>query len=301
MNVTRYSSVLFLLAITACGGPAVADGPPSSPDGTIRYVANGIADGRAQVIWQALPESYKHDINELTHLFASKMDREVWDKSASVLKKAAVVLREKKDLFLGSDLLSMAGDDRDEIAANWDTGAVVLDSLVNSELGSLESLSAIDWGHFLETTGNRLIELAKEASAKTEDDNFENDFVAKVREMKIEILDQSEDLARVSIGVPDGEPETLALTRIEGRWVPSEMADDWAKNVEESRAKLNAITPETIAQQKMQIMMFVGMAEAFVDQIAQAKTSEELDQMLRGMFGGMMGGSNGTPPTADEG
>jgi len=299
MNVSKFSFVLFLLAVTACGGSAVADGPPSSPDGTVQYVAEGIADGRTQVVWQALPESYRNDINELTHLFASKMDREVWDKSAAVLKKAAVVLRDKKDLFLASDLMSMAGDDRDDIAANWDTGVVVLDSLVNSELGSLDSLSTIDWGHFLETTGNRLVGLAKEASAKTEDDGFENDFVAKVREMKITVLDQSENLARISIDVPDEEPEILTMTRIEGRWVPSDIADEWSKDVEEARAKLDEITPETIAQQKMQIMMFVGMAEAFVDQIAQAKTSQELDQMLRGMFGGMMGGS-GAPAADDE-
>ena len=46
-------------------------------------------------------------------------------------------------------------------------------------------------------------------------------------------------------------------------------------------------------------MMMVGMAEAFVDQIGQAQTPEQLDQMLQGIFGGLMGGMGG-PPASDE-
>ncbi len=301
MTSTKFLTVLSILAfaiIAACGGQAVAtaDQIPASPDGTIRFVAEKIADGHPEVVWEALPQTYQKDINDLTHLFAAKVDKEVWDKSFVVLRKTTVGLQDKKDLFLGSQMFAMAEDSQDEITENWDTAALVLSTLVNSDLGNLKSLETINWGHFMATTGKELMEVAKKASAATEENAFETDFLAKVRGMDIEVLDKTDTTAKLKISTPDEEPEEVEMTKVEGRWVPTDMAKDWDNKVAEARTKLEEITPETIAEQKMQIMMMVGMAEAFVDQVAQANTSEELDQMLQGLLGGLLGGAMGGPP-----
>ncbi|MEN8163320.1 MAG: hypothetical protein ABFS37_04260 [Acidobacteriota bacterium] len=301
MNTKKFPSVLWVLALTifaACGGQtvAIADQIPSSPDGTVRFVAEKVADGHPEVIWEALPPTYRNDINGLTHLFATKVDAEVWDKSFGVLRKAAVVLQDQKDLFLGSKMFAMAEDKQDEITDNWDTGTLVFSTLVNSDIGNLKSLETIDWGQFMATTGAQLMEVAKKASAATEENDYENEFLAKVKGMDIEVLEKTDTTAKLKISAPDEEPEEIQMTKVEGRWVPTDMATDWDTEVAEARTNLEEITPETIAQQKMQIMMMVGMAEAFVDQVAQAKTSEELDQMLQGLLGGLLGGAMGGPP-----
>ena len=298
MTIKKFPAVLFIITlaiVAACGGQsvAVADQIPSSPDGTIKYVAQTIADGHPEVVWEALPATYQKDISELTHLFATKVDAEVWDKSFALLRKAAVVLQDKKELFLGSKMFAMAEDKQDEIAGNWDTGTLVLSTLVNSEIGNLKSLETIDWGHFMATTGAQLMDVAKKASATTEDNDYKNEFLAKVEGMKVEVIENADSTAKVKISAPDEQTEEVQLTKVEGRWVPADMAKDWDKNVSEARTQLNEFTPEKIAEQKMQIMMMVGMADAFVDQIAQAKTSEELDQMLQGLLGGMLGGAMG--------
>ncbi len=301
MTTKKYPTALFILAfamIAACGGQAIAtaDQIPSSPDGAVRFVAEKVADGHPEVVWEALPKSYQTDINDLTHLFATKVDKEVWDKSFSVLRKTTVVLQDKKDLFLGSKLVAMAEDNQDDIAENWDTATVVLSTLVNSDLGNLESLKTIDWGRFMATTGAQLMQVAKEASAATENNDYEDDFLAKVEGLKVEVLENGAGMATLKISAPDEEPKEVRMSQVEGRWVPSDMAQEWNKNVAEAHAKLEAITPETVAQQKMQIMMMVGMAEAFVDQVAQANSSEELDQMLQGLLGGLLGGAMGGAP-----
>ncbi len=304
MNTKKYTLVLSALVfaiITACGGQtiAIADKIPASPDGTVQFVAEEVAAGHPEVVWEALPQTYQSDITELTHLFANTIDPEVWNKTFAVLRKTAVVLQDKKDLFLGSQMLSMAQDRQDEVADNWDTAAVVLSTLVNSDIGNLESLKTIDWSQFLATTGAQLMQVAKETSAATEDNDFETEFLAKVKGMDIEVLENIDGTAKLRISAPDEEPEEFQMTLVEGRWIPSDMAKDWDQNVAEARTKLESVTPETTAQQKMQIMMFVGMADAFVDQVAQAKTSEELDQMLQGILGGMMGG-NGPGPAQNR-
>ena len=76
MTSKHLSSTLFILVfaiVTACGGQAIAtaDQIPSSPDGAIRFVAEKVADGHPEVVWEALPKTYQKDINELTHLFAT--------------------------------------------------------------------------------------------------------------------------------------------------------------------------------------------------------------------------------------
>ena len=196
-------------------------------------------------------------------------------------------------------MMQMAQDKQDEIAANWDTFTLAMSTLAASDLGDLDALKTVDWGTFLSTTGAELMTIAAEASANTEENAYENDFLAKARGMQVAIVNQEGDTATLKITAPDEDPEEVQLTLVDGRWVPADMAKDWDKNVAEARAELEAITPEKMAEQKMQIMMMVGMAEAFVDQIGQAQTPEQLDQMLQGIFGGLMGGMGG-PPASDE-
>jgi hypothetical protein len=43
------------------------------------------------------------------------------------------------------------------------------------------------------------------------------------------------------------------------------------------------------------VMMGLGMAEAMIDQVAMAETPEQLEQMMAGLLGPMMGGGMGGP------
>lgn len=286
---------LLVAAIAASCGirTALAGQIPSTPDGTIMYVSEHLADGHPEVLWEALPDQYRKDINGLTHLFATKVDPELWNKSFSVMQKAATVLHDKKDLFLGSQLFAMAGENKDTIAGNWDTGTSVFGTLVNSDISNLETLKKMDWGRFLASTGAELMTMARDSSKATDDDAYQQDFVEKLKGTSVKVIEETAETATVEVTAPGKEPETTSMTKVDGRWVPTDMAKDWDAKVAEAQAKLEAITPEAMAEQKVQAMMMLGMAEAMVDQIAQAETSEQLDQMLQGLLGGLLGGGMG--------
>ena len=292
-SINAFAFMACVVLIACSGSGSAGDGIPGTPDGTVTYVANQLAEGHPGVLWQALPASYQTDINALTHEFAGKMDPEVWNKTFAVMRKAAVVLQDKKELFMGSQMMKMAQDRQDEVAANWDIAATAMSTVAGSDLGNLEKLKTMDWKNFLETTGSQMMAIAKKSSAETEDNSYENEFLAKVKSMKVEVLDKTDETATVKITSADEDPEEVQMTKVEGRWIPNDLADDWQENVSKARENLAEMTPEKMAEQKMQVMMMVGMAEAFVDQIAQAQTSEQLDQMLQGLLGGMMGGMMG--------
>lgn len=288
MKMTKILISLSMLT-ALMGSGTVADAAfPSTPDATVLHVSRQLAEGHPEVLWNALPPSYREDLTGLTHDFAGKMDPEVWNRTFAVTTKAVKLLKDKKALFFQTSFFNMAGEKKDEIAGNWDTVTTTLDTLLSSDVSSLEKLQQIDWKHYLATTGAKLMKIAKEASAATRDNAYEKDFLARVRGMTVKVKESSGDSATLVVSSPNEEPEDMKLMRVEGRWVPVEMAEEWEKKMTDARAKVEALTPEAMAQQKMQFMMFLGMAEGMIDQLNQAQSAEQLEQMLGGIFGQFM-------------
>ena len=76
---------------------------------------------------------------------------------------------------------------------------------------------------------------------------------------------------------------------MEDRWVPQEMADEWTTQMAEARAKLEAINPAQMEQQKPQILSVFAMIDGVLTQIDAAQTQEQFDQALQGAMMPMMG------------
>ena len=276
--------------VVAVAAPALSIEIPDTPDGTVRAVSAALADRHPEVLWQALPPTYQKDITELTHTFAGRMDPAVWNAAFGLGRKTVGILRDKKALFLSSSMLQAAGDDRRRIESGWDSVVSVLDSFFSSDVTRLETLKTIDWERYLSSTGRELMNQAAEVSKARGDDAFDREFAGKLRQTKIELVSRDGNQATVRMSAPDEEPEELQLTRVEGRWVPSEMAVDWDVKVAAAKEKLATITDEELAQGSAQAMVVIGMADAMLTQLATVESAAELDQALQGLLGPLLGG-----------
>ena len=276
--------------VVAVAAPALSIEIPDSPDGTVRAVTAALADRHPEVLWQALPPTYQKDITELTHTFAGRMNPAVWDAAFGLGRKTVGILRDKKALFLSSSMLQAAGDDRRRIESGWDPVVSVLGSFFSSDVTRLETLKTIDWERYLSSTGRELMNQAAEVSKARGDDAFDREFAGKLRQSKIELVSRDGNQATVRMTAPDEEPEELQLTRVEGRWVPSEMAADWDVKVAAAKEKLTTITDEELAQGSAQAMMLIGMADAMLNDLAAVQSSAELDQKLQSLLGPLLGG-----------
>ena len=72
MKTTTYRLSIVTVSIAALmfattPKPARAGELPSTPDGTIEAVAKALADSHPEILWEALPPSYRTDITEITH------------------------------------------------------------------------------------------------------------------------------------------------------------------------------------------------------------------------------------------
>jgi len=283
---------LILIAALGCARTADSIGKeptiPDSPDGTVLAFAEAVQDNRAEDIWKVLlPDSYKTDIAEITTTFAEKMDPAIYDQAFAILMRAVEVLDDRKDIILASETFKSTAADADEIRTSLSNTQVFTETLKASEIASLAGLGSVDWEQFLATTGNAFIKHAKTMEAEDGEKPFDD-----LDSLKVETVDITDDRATLRISSDNHEPEDVEMARVEGRWIPAELADEWAQSIEEARQSLAEITPETMAAQKTQIMMFFGMATGLIDQIASLQTPEEFDAAIGPMLAPFMGGAS---------
>lgn len=286
-------SALVATALITLAAPTATAGLPDSPDGTVKAVLESLADRHPEILWEALPASYQNDITEITHLAANKVDPELWGAIFGLGGKVAGVLRDQRNYFLNSSLMSAAGEERDRIEGNWDTAVAAMDSFFTSDLANLENLKTMDWEKFLSTT---VVEMMDSISQiQTEDDSGESgeDIIEMLRKTSVETVSTEGDKATVRISAPDEDPEEILLTCVEGRWIPSEMANDWETNMAEAKKNLASIDEEQMAEAKMQAMMVFGTVEAALDQLAAAGSQEEFDTAIQGLLGPFLGMAGG--------
>jgi hypothetical protein len=281
---------VILVAALGCARTAdsTGNGPtiPASPDGTVYAFADAVQNNRAEDIWNIfIPPSYKTDFTEITTTFAEKMDPAVYDRAFAIVMRAVEVLDDRKDIILASETFKATGADADEIRTGLSNTQVFTKTLKASEIATLEGIGSVDWGEFLATTGNEFIQHAKAIEAE-DGDNPLNDLDS----LKVETISESEDRAMLRISSDDHEPEDVEMAKVEGRWIPAELADEWAESMEEARKGLAEMTPENMAAQKTQIMMFFGMADGLIEQIASLQTPEEFDAAIGPLLAGFLGG-----------
>lgn len=273
-----FCTLAFVSSCQGCGATI-----PDSPDGTVTTVAAQIEKGNPQIVWQALPKTYQGDINGLVQQFATKMDREMWDKGFAVAQKLTAVAKEKKEFILGSPMIGQLQIKKDDLAKNWDSFVALVEILVESELASLEELKQFDGGKFLSGTGKDLLVQGKELESLAPDDAPKS-----FADMKVEKVEEKGKVATLKITF-DGKTESVEMIKIEGRWIPKEIADNWKEMMAEAKKGIGELSGEQLAKGKPQILMMMAGIDAGIDQLKNAKTQAEFDAIVQGlMMGGMM-------------
>jgi hypothetical protein len=285
-------AVVSLVLVTGLGCARTADSTgkepaiPDSPDGAVYAFAESIQTEHAEHFWKYyIPNRYKDDINEITKTFTEKMDPAVYDQAFAIIMRAVEVLDDRKEIIFASETFKSTGADADEIRTGLSNTQVFTETLKASKIATLEGLGSINWEQFLATTVNEFLQHAKAIEAEDGDNPLNN-----LDSLKVETIDVSEDTATLRISTDDHEPEEVKMVKVEGRWIPDDLASEWDKSIDEARQGLAEMTPETMAAQKTQFMMFLGMATGLIEQIASLQTSEEFDAAMGPLLAGIFGG-----------
>jgi len=260
-----------------------------SADQAVLMVTEGLKDGRPQVVWHALPASYQQDVTALIHDFAGAMDAELWDRSFGVVQKATRVLKEKRELILDHPMVQAQIEDREKANEAWDSLISIFDVVVHSDLSDLERMKSFDVEDFLSSTGVEVVEGFKgmEAFAATGAVSAASPFGAS--DSEVTLISSDGDNARVRFQTPAGAPTEEDFVRVEGKWIPTQMADEWESTIAEARAQLENLSGEAMQANKQTALMQLSMVDGALDQLLATKTPEEFNAAISGLMGMAMG------------
>lgn len=279
---------LVLVFVCGCGTPvappvasddlaaASVEPAPADAAATVTAFAKAVRDGKVEAAYDLLPTSYQKDIDGVVHDFATRMDSEVWETGFNTLGKAAEVLNTKKELLL-SMVPQQQGREADveKLKTNWDALAGGLAQLAASDLSRIQKLESTPARELLrQGIGPLLKTLATIATVRTQDGATS---FADLDQVKAEIVTSTESTASVKITSPHKpEPETVDFAKVDGKWIPKSMADDWATNMEKVREQVQDLDVDTLALNKPQILKVFKTVDGVLEQMKTAETAEEI-------------------------
>ena len=298
---------------TAPVAPAAAD----TPDAAARALQASMEAGELRAVWDALPSTYQRDVNDLVHTFAANMDADLWRSGTGLVRKAIRVLKEKKEFILQQPALAASPVDTTPMVENWDPIVGVLETIAASDLADLEKLKTLDVGVFLDGTGKKIAEqlaaLAKAADDKklslTEFPGIPVDAMplAGIGTAKFSTVKIEGDAATLRIE-NDGKTEEEEVVRVDGKWLPKKMVDQWSEQMQSAKTALTTQMPENLKKNKMAVVVPMQLILGVLDQLLATKTKAEFDQVIQQVMQtfapqgpGAPGGPQapGAPPAGD--
>lgn len=262
---------------------------PDTPDAAIQHVLHALADGNGVVIWEAMPASYQSDLTAIAQLAGNKIDAEIYDKIFTTLGRVSIVFDKQKDFVFNTDLMGEKADAEQiaQMREAWPSVMNLVKTITTSSISTVSGLQSFEGqAFFSDTVSGVLSDMDALAKLQPErDDPLMSDY----KDAKVKYIEGTDSEATLAMSIPGEEAATEAFVKVEERWVPKAMADEWATQMAETRTKLEAIDAEQVAKQKPQILSVFAMIDGVLTQIESAETQEQFDQALQGAMMPIMG------------
>ncbi len=264
--------------------------PVHNPPRSFLAQLESIAANQPEQIFDLLPKSYQNDIEEVVVAFARNTDTAVWNQTRGLLGKISRVLTVQQDLLATALTKHIPdSDDPDALREGIAALSLVAGHLGNSGMSDIQRLKQGNLRQLLADDGHILMESLETAAGTVSGNINQPNMWSSARSATVEVLTADDDTATIRTVVGE-EIEDIELLRVDGRWIPAEMADGWQESIASQRQAIASMaTPEGRQQQQMATMM-LGMVDGVLSQIEQAKTAEEIDRILAGVMALMMGG-----------
>ncbi len=277
------------LLLTGCGKKseeAAAVTIPDAPDAAIQTVITEFANGNGGILWQAMPTSYQTDVSDLLHLAGSKIDSELYDKSFATIASLAEVIDQQQAFILNTSFMAeRSAEELAQLEAALPAIVGLVETITSSELASTTGLLNFNGQEFFDTTVSKLTQYTETLGQLAGEESMLSGYINAV----VSVVEADDVQATLLTTIPGQEPLEQVFTKVEQRWVPSEMANGWAAEIAEAKAELDATSMEDVAAQKPQIMGVLTMIDGVLTQLAAAETQEQFDQSLKGAMMPIMG------------
>ena len=328
LRLSRFFSTIAAVAVGLASALPLAKAAEEGPESVVTTPLKALEEKNPKLIWDMLPASYQKDLNGLVQTFAKEMDAELWDAGFELVGGIGELLTEKKELI--AEMLSEMDESGEVpmsvITSGLEMAGTLLDKLTKSDLGSLNKLRTVDLGNVADTFGRDLMKLIEDsAKAAGEADPFG---LEMLRGIKVEVVSEDGNSATIKVsglpeasdfgaltglpsalppglpGLPDlgelpfadftdFENGELEVVKIEGKWIPKEIADGWEDAMSDAKGGMSGVG-EMADEDKQMALGVIKAINGSLPGIKKAKTPEQFQMaLMQAAMGAMMGAGGG--------
>ena len=262
------------------GTPAkVASPPAATPDAAVKAVLEGIERKELTALWQFLPASYQRDLQTLVRQTGERMDPEVWDRSMAVVRHAAQVMKSKEKWLQtpAANEPPVTGPAAQMGPVNYAQLAQLLELLADSELGRTETLKTLDLGAWTGKVGRPLLEQISVFARRMPADPLARTLTG-LQDLKFRSRDVKDDSATVEIVMPNESPVEVPYVKIDGKWIPVDLANGWIEGLGQAQARLAVVlAPDNLATLKPQLLTGLNVMDDWLKRLEEAPSKEAFD------------------------
>ena len=276
----RVNELLENAAAAAAAAPDPLPKPPAAPayqapqkDAKVidflSQIEEAVADGHILAIYDALPPSYRKDIDDLVLLGAQRMNANSWQGLVGTAHRLSDLIVTRQNWFRSSPRIQALPPEKYDLV---DGQILLMAGLLRvglspeaADLNQLQSMSFREW--------------------LAERDEAIAPFLAGLVEQmdiglqrQITVTAENGDAAAITIG-QDGASRPMELVNVEGYWVPKNIAVPWAENVAGWKADIANSTSQIDT-----LGSVLGALSPALDPLAQAQNAADFHAAMEGLF-----------------
>ncbi len=267
---------------------------------TVDFIREQVLTGHPEVFWYAFPDEMREvlDSPDYRSKLAS-LESPSNDAVVAMLTKAVQVLITKKDFVLGSQMLAQLPPPVQPMVQQIYDPVVGVIYEFTQLTRAQDQLKTMTVTEFVDQRGSSLgghLRVLLEQLPPGTVEQFTS---------QITVVDEDATHGTITMTKPGGDLEQLQLTKVDGRWLPNELATKWAEaagnfkgimdaEFEKLQAR-EAENAEATKQANAMMATAVTMATGMLDPLLQASTQQEFDVALQqisamaAMFAGNQG------------
>jgi len=265
---------------------------------TVTTFTGYLVAGDVKGIWGLLPPSYRADLIAVVRVVTSEMDKEIFEAMVTVIDRIMVAVEKNKDKLV-QQVAAFAGPEAPakDIAMGVDGILDAWKAIKVAGFDKYETFAAFDLNKFINEQGGG-VAAGLIAMAKASGNPEVGEFFKLAEGLKVETIEETADKAKLKIIFGD-ETEEGELVKVEGHWIPDDMASDW-DDVKGAAAEAREGMAE-LKKSKVEILASLKQIEPV---LAQFEASGDLMAVMGAMGGGMAppptGGGEMAPPPVPE-
>lgn len=277
----------------------------TEPEELVKQLAQAIADKNYQALWEMLPESYQKELDTTVKDVANKIDPQLWRSVTNCFQMTIFALKEQKERFFNHPIAEMLPFDKEAIREAWDPAIAVGDALINSELYDIEEFRTMDVPTFLhDTAGIVMTNLEPIAYLLPAGPLTEiGEVVQSLGDAEAEKVSGDDETAVVKITIPDRDPMDVEFVKVDGKWIPKVVQNEWPNWIEQLKAGL-AFIPTTDTEegkkQSKSLANNLGFVHIGLAALAGSDSDEGFDDKVRAAWKVATGEDFPIPRPGDE-